>query len=178
MNSKHIDKRKLYILDFVIFVFCVFADRISKYFAVLRLKDHPSVSLISGVLEFHYLENNGAAFGLLQNQKFFFVFIAIVVFLTSFYIILKTPDREKYIPIHIFLTLIMSGAIGNMIDRFMYGYVIDFIYFCIINFPIFNIADVFVTVATALFVLYLLFYYKEDDLNFLRFLEKKLRDVN
>lgn len=178
MNSKNINKKKLYLYDLIIFIVCVFLDRISKYFAVIKLKGHPSLPIISGILELRYLENYGAAFGLLQNQKIFFVFVAIIVFFTSLYIILRAPGKKKYVYINIFLVLIMSGAIGNMCDRFIYGYVIDFIYFSIINFPVFNIADIFVTVSTALFVLFLLFYYKEDDLNFLKFVEKKLRDVN
>lgn len=178
MNSRNINKKKLYIIDVVILVLCVVLDRISKYFSVLKLKGHPSVPVISGVLELHYLENNGAAFGLLQNQKIFFVFVAIIVFFTSLYILIRTPAKKKYNVIHILLVLIMSGAVGNMCDRFIYGYVVDFIYFSIVNFPIFNVADIFVTLSTALLVIFLLFYYKEDDLNFLRFMEKKLRDIN
>ena len=89
----------------------------------------------------------------------------------------KTPAKKKYVSCHIYLSFILCGAIGNLIDRVLYGYVVDFIYISIINFPIFNIADIFVTVSTVLIACLLLFKYKEDDLNFLRIVEKKIRDI-
>lgn len=177
MNSKAINKKKLYLFDILLFIFLILIDRLTKYYAIRSLKGRPSVSLINGFLELNYLENYGAAFGLLKNQKIFFILIAIVVFITSLYVIARTPSKKKYNAIHVCLVSIVGGAIGNMLDRFIYGYVIDFIYFKSLNFPIFNFADIYITVMTILFVLFLLFYYKEDDLNFLTFVEKKLRDV-
>ena len=69
--------------------------------------------------------------------------------------------------------MIASGAAGNMIDRVSHDYVVDFIYFVLINFPIFNVADIYVTVSTFLFVILFLFYYKENDFNFLSFRQQK-----
>jgi len=178
MKSKYINKTKLYIVDVVIFVLALVSDRVTKHLALTKLKGHPAVSAISGILEFRYIENSGAAFGLLKGQNSFFVLVAIIVFLASLYVIVRTPARKKYIMAHILLSMIVSGAIGNMTDRLMQGYVTDFIYFSFIHFPIFNLADVFVSVASFLLVILLLFYYKEDDLNFLKFLEKKIRDVD
>lgn len=177
MNSKYINKRTLYIIDFIILICCIIMDRLTKYFAIKKLKDHPSISVFSGILEFRYLENSGAAFGLLKNQKNFFFLLGFFVVFASIYVLIKTPARKKYICAHIFLTCIMAGAIGNIIDRLLYGFVVDFIYFYIINFPIFNIADIFITIGTAILTILLLFYYREDDLNFLRFMEKKIRDI-
>ena len=74
---------------------------------------------------------------------------------------------------HIVLALVASGAAGNMIDRIHNDYVIDFIYFVIINFPIFNVADIYVTVATFIFAVLLLFYYKDNDFEFLSFKQQK-----
>ena len=73
--------------------------------------------------------------------------------------------------------MIASGAVGNMIDRIRYDYVVDFIYLVIINFPIFNVADIYVTVATFLLVILILFVYKEDDLSFLSFKQNKIREI-
>ena len=178
MNSKKINKTILYIVDALILISGIFLDRLSKYYAFNKLNGHPSVSLISGVLELRYLENTGAAFGLLKNQLSFFILVAVVVLMACLYVIIKAPGRKKYIAFSILVTCIATGALGNLIDRFMYGYVIDFIYFSIINFPIFNVADIFVTLPTIIFVFLFIFVYKEDDLNFLMFKEKKLRDVN
>ena len=80
---------------------------------------------------------------------------------------------------HILLVLIASGAAGNMIDRVRYDYVVDFFYFVLINFPIFNVADIYVTVATFLFAILILFYYKENDFSFLASDSKRsLRNSN
>ena len=70
-------KRKLLIFDLLLMAVLVAADQFTKYLAVIKLKDQPSFDIIGGVLEFSYLENRGAAFGMLQNQKIFFVFVAV-----------------------------------------------------------------------------------------------------
>ena len=78
---------------------------------------------------------------------------------------------------HLLLSLIAAGAIGNMIDRIRFDYVVDFIYFVLINFPIFNVADIYVTVSTVVLVFLLLFVYKENDLSFISFKQKRYREV-
>ena len=178
MSTKRIDKRKLYIIDVCIFILGIAIDRLTKMFAVHYLKDRPSVSVVSGILELHYLENKGAAFGLLKGQKSFIILVGIIILLACLYVLVKTPGKRKYIMCHILLSFIIVGAVGNLIDRILYDYVVDFIYFSFIKFPIFNFADIFITIATFVLVILLLFYYKEDDLNFLKFMEKKLRDVD
>ena len=71
----------------------------------------------------------------------------------------------------------MAGAFGNLIDRIRLDYVIDFFYFELINFPIFNVADMYVSFATVILVILLLFVYKESDLNFISFKQKKYREI-
>lgn len=170
-------KKILLTLDLFFVLVLIAADQITKYLAVLHLKDKPAYIIINGVLEFNYLENKGAAFGMLQNQKFFFIFVAIVILSVIAYILYKTPDNKKYNKVHILLSLIAAGAIGNMIDRIRLDYVVDFIYFSLINFPIFNVADMYVTVSTIILVFLLLFVYKEQDLNFISFKQKKYREI-
>lgn len=174
MNKKKII---LLITDFILAVIFITADQISKYYASLMLKDNPPYSLMDGVFELHYLENEGAAFGILQGQKFFFMFIAAVILCMIIYVLFKMPYQKIYIKLHITLVLIASGAIGNLIDRLRYDYVIDFLYFSLINFPVFNVADIYVTLAAFLLVVLLLFVYKETDLEFLTFRAKKFRDI-
>ena len=176
---KKINVRKILLLtiDILLIAVLIALDQYTKYLAVIRLKDKPAYPIINGVLEFNYLENHGAAFGMLQNQRVFFIFVEVIVLGVIAYILYKTPAKKKYIMMHLMLSLIAAGAIGNMIDRIRLNYVVDFIYIVIINFPIFNLADMCVTFSTALLVLSLLFFYKESDLYFISFNQKKIRDV-
>ena len=172
MNKK---KVLMSIVDFLLLFLLISVDQYTKTIAVANLKGQGAVPLIRGVLEFNYLENTGAAFGILQNQKVFFIFVAIVILGAIAFIIFKLPDKRKYTVIHILLVMIAAGAIGNMIDRIRLNYVVDFIYFVLINFPIFNVADIYVTVATAVLIIILLFVFKEKDLEFLSFNPDKYR---
>lgn len=170
-------KKRLLLADFLGLIALVLADQFTKYIAVVHLKDQPAIQIIPEVLELNYLENRGAAFGMLQNQKIFFVFVAFIIIAMIAYVLFKMPEKRKYTMLHVFLILIAAGAIGNMIDRLRLDYVVDFISFVLIHFPIFNVADIYVTVATTILVILLLFYYKEEDLNFLSFKQTKYREL-
>jgi len=163
-------KKKIFtlFLDFLFIVLLIAGDQYTKLLAVENLKDQQSYVLIDKILELFYLENRGAAFGMLQNQQLFFVFMAILILAAILFVLFKIPMQKKYMYMHMFLVLIASGAVGNMIDRIRLGYVVDFIYFVLIDFPIFNVADIYVTIGTALLVLAILFYYKEEDLKFIK----------
>lgn len=173
------NKRKgiLLLIDVIFLMLLIFLDQITKHFAVVYLKGQEALTIIDEVFELNYLENRGAAFGMLQDQKFFFIFIAVVILAVIAYVLVKTPNQKKYTKLHIALVLIAAGAIGNMIDRLRFDYVVDFFYFSIINFPIFNVADIYVTCSAVYLVILLLFVYKESDLEFLSFRTKKFRDV-
>ena len=173
------NKKKAVLLgaDVLLLLVLIFLDQLTKHFAVVYLKDQLPVSIIDGVFELNYLENRGAAFGMLQDQKLFFIFIAVVILAVIVYVLIKTPNQRKYTKLHIALVCIASGAIGNMIDRLKLDYVVDFLYFSLINFPIFNVADIYVTLSAIYLVILLLFVYKESDLEFLSFRTKKFRDV-
>lgn len=160
-------KRNFIIFDFIMIIILIVIDQFTKRLAVLHLKDKPAYPIIPDVFELQYLENRGAAFGMLQNQKGFFIFIAGIVLAAICYILFKMPENKKYNMLHILLVLIASGAIGNMIDRIRLDYVVDFFYFVLINFPIFNMADIYVSVACVLLAFVMLFYYKDEDLDFL-----------
>ncbi len=151
----------------------IFFDQFTKYLALTKLKGEEAIVLIQGVLELDYLENRGSAFGMFQNQKVFllasgFVFLAFIL-----YFMLKIPIEKKYLLIHLCLTGILAGGIGNMIDRFRFGFVVDFISFVLIHFPIFNTADCYIVVAVILLMLEILFVLKDDDLSFLSFKKSK-----
>lgn len=167
INSSKKKKIVQLLVDLIAFAILVAVDQLTKLLAIDRLKDKPSFVMIDGVFELQYLENRGAAFGMLQNGKVFFVFAAVVMLTAIVFVLIKAPVTKKYRPWHVFLVMIAAGGIGNMIDRIRLDYVVDFFYFSLINFPIFNVADIFVTVGTALFFIMILFFCKEEDLNFI-----------
>lgn len=170
MNSRKLSKKKKMIqlvMDFIAFAVLVVVDQVTKYMAIERLKDKPSLKLMEGVFELQYLENRGAAFGMLQNGKVFFIFAAVVMLTAIVFVLIKAPVEKKYRPWHVFLVMIAAGGIGNMIDRIRLDYVVDFFYFSLIDFPIFNVADIYVSVGTVLFLIMILFFSKEEDLNFI-----------
>lgn len=173
--NKH--KIKILLLDLLFLLLLIFVDQFTKYAAVLKLKNQPAFNIINGVLEFNYLENRGAAFGMLQNQKIFFVFVAVIFLGVIIYVLAKAPVDKKYNKLHFLLVMIAGGAIGNLIDRLRFDYVVDFIYIVLINFPIFNVADMYVTFSTVILIIQVLFVYKENDFNFLSFNQKKFREL-
>lgn len=156
---------KMLVINFVSLIVLIGLDQLSKIYFT-GIKNKSEIVIIDKVLEFRYLENHGAAFGILQGQRYFFLIIAIIVFAILSFVLIKIPAEKKYIKLNILFTFILAGALGNTIDRLIYGYVRDFIYFSLINFPIFNVADIYITVSTILLVICILFIYKEDDLYF------------
>lgn len=141
----------------------VLLDQATKLAAVSALKDGDPYVLIPGVFQLQYLENRGAAFGLLQNARIFFLAVTLIALAAVIYVLVRLPLKRRYIVLRFLMVLIAAGAVGNMIDRVFLGYVRDFLYFSLIDFPIFNVADIYVTCATILLILLLLFYYKEED---------------
>ena len=170
-------KKKFFLfLDLLMIAGLIALDQYTKQWAKVYLKDKPAYNLINGILELNYLENQGAAFGMLPNQKVFFIFVAFVILFVVGYVLLKVPDQKKYTILHFLFSLIVAGSIGNMIDRVRYDCVVDFIYFVRINFPIFNVADIYATVSAIVLLFLLLFAYKERDLYFISFKQKRYRE--
>ena len=115
-------------------------------------------------VELQYLENRGSAFGMMQGARVFFIISTIVLFLLVCVIYIRIPKEKMYLPLRVIAVLFLAGAAGNFIDRVRQGFVVDFFYFSLINFPIFNVADIYVTTATIALIVFILFYYKEADL--------------
>ncbi len=159
--------KKYHIISVISFLLLVLFDQVTKYFAVLKLKDKEPFVLLDGVFEFRYLENRGAAFGMMQNKQIFLLLLTGLFLVFLCYVFYKMPAQKKYIPLRILGVMVAAGAIGNMIDRVRQQYVVDFLYFKLIDFPIFNIADCYVTIAAAALFLLVFFYYKEEDFDFL-----------
>ena len=148
------------IMYFLIAIGIVVSDIITKYFATTVIK-LDEIALIKNVLYFHYTENRGAAFGILKNCRWLFITITIAVIIAVvIYIIIKKPKSRLLL---VSLAMITGGGIGNLIDRISLSYVVDFIDFRIINFPVFNVADIFVSIGAALMFIYIIFFEEKHN---------------
>lgn len=145
-------------------------DQLTKIWAYNTLRLNGSMPLIKDVFALTYLENRGAAWGMLEGGKLIFILIAALITCAAVYVYIKTPMEKKYVPLRMVLVFLVSGAIGNVIDRFTRGFVVDFFSFELIHFPIFNVADIYITCSAAVLILLIFFYYKDEDF---AFLEKK-----
>lgn len=147
-------------------------DQLTKLLAVKNLKGKADIPLIPDVLYFQYLENRGAAFGIFQDRKIFLVLLTSLILVGVCYVLWKIPADKKYIYLKLLCFLITAGGIGNLIDRVRLDYVIDFIYFAPIDFPVFNVADIYVSVGMVFLFIVVLFYYKDEDFKFLKWKNK------
>lgn len=130
----------------------VVLDQISKYAAIKYLKGKKPYIIIKNFFQFDYVENYGAAFGILQNRKIFFIIITTLVIISIFVILVKYSYKFSK-TMNVALVMLLGGTIGNFIDRIRLSYVIDFISVKFgkgYDFPVFNIADMFIVVGTLL----------------------------
>lgn len=143
-------------------------DQLTKGLAKSSLSSGREIPILPHVLELLYVQNEGAAFGVLSGQRMLFFVITVLVLSVIVCLIRRLPEKRRYFPLFLSSLLIFSGAIGNFIDRVRNGYVVDFLYFMPINFPVFNVADIYVTSGCALMIYLFLFVYRDEDFHFLR----------
>lgn len=146
-------------------ILLVLFDQWTKFLAVVHLKEQPAIPLWKDVFELSYVENRGAAFGMMQNKQIFFLILTAVVVVFLLLFLMRMPEGKRYLPGKVTLLFLGAGAIGNFIDRISQGYVVDFFYFKWIDFPVFNVADIYVTAAVAALAYLLLFYYSEEEID-------------
>lgn len=142
---------------YLIFILGMLLDYVTKIWAIGTLKGQPDITVIEGFFDFSYLENRGAAFGIFQGRVYLLAFVTIIIMAVLFVMFQKTKKKTKLLTIS--TALIMTGAIGNLIDRLRYGFVVDFISWHWKNtyyFPTFNVADICITVGTGLLILYII----------------------
>lgn len=139
---------------------CVGFDQLTKYWAILYLKDQPNFLIWPDVFEFEYCENTGAAFSLFRDHVWLLSVISIV-FLTAITVAVFRVKLPNIRWVRVAALLIVSGGVGNLIDRLARGFVVDFISVELIDFPIFNIADCFVCIGAIVLLVYAIFIYKD-----------------
>ena len=177
--------KKTLILSGILVLILIALDQFTKYLAVVFLKNKPAIPIIKDIFELQYLENTSAAFGmdpisLLHNifhfdvftqnpelylnvRMWFFYLLTIGMILLFIWVFMKVPAHKRMIFIDIIIIFITAGAIGNLIDRISQQFVVDFLYFRLIDFPIFNVADIYVTCAAIALLILGIFYYKDED---------------
>ncbi len=137
-------------------------DQWTKWLALTHFQGGAGLPLWPGVFELQYCENRGVAFGMLQGQRWIFIPLTLVVVALMLVLLVRSVWRHSRV-FQLSALLIMAGGIGNLIDRIFRGYVIDFLYFKLIDFPIFNGADCYVTVGAVLLFVFFLFLWKEEE---------------
>lgn len=136
----------------IIIILGLVIDRLSKIYAVNNLMGK---NIDGKLFNFTYLENRGAAFGILQDKRLIFIILTSAIVIYLFYYFIKNIKTSPMI-LNLSLAMIISGAIGNFYDRLIQGYVVDFIEFSFVKFPVFNVADILVTVGCALMIIYII----------------------
>lgn len=159
---------KASVIGMSIVIVLLLFDQYTKYKAVSQLKNAPAFVLLDGIFELRYLENHGAAFGVMQDQRVVLLLITVLFLGALGFLYWKIPAQKKYFPLLGTGILLAAGAVGNLIDRFVHGYVVDFLYFKLIDFPIFNVADCYVVAAAGAAFFLICFYYNEEDFSFLK----------
>jgi len=146
---------------YLLSILLILIDQISKYYTLKMLKPIGTLEIIKGVFSLTYVENRGAAFGILQNARW--IFIAATAVAIVCLIVYKCKYKPKGIVINTALLFILSGAVGNMIDRIWRGFVVDMLEVTFISYPVFNFADCLVVIGAILLAIYILFIYKESE---------------
>lgn len=157
----------------VIAVLMIVWDQVSKAHIVKYLKGKENIVWIKGVFELEYLENTGAAFSSFMGKQGFLIGLTTVVLILLIVEFLRVPEGKHFAGLRISFLLLIAGAIGNLIDRVKQGYVVDFFYFVPVNFPRFNVADIFVTVSVPILCICVFFFYKDEETEFLFNFKKK-----
>jgi len=139
---------------YVISALLIIIDQATKYITVSKLKPLGSVEIIKGILSFTYVENKGAAFGILQNARWVFILATIIIIAAL--IVYKIKFKVKSKTFNYSSALLISGGIANLIDRIFLGYVVDMIEVTFIEYPMFNFADCCVVVGAILLCIYVL----------------------
>ncbi len=153
------------ILPILAVIVLIILDQGTKLWALASLKPVHNMTLVEGFMDLTFVENRGVAFGMFSGQRWFILLLTgiIAVGLVWFYVTL--PRKKEYAPVRVSLVLVLAGAVGNIIDRMFRGYVVDFFEFTFFEWPVFNVADIYVVVGVILLALMILFVVKDEDLD-------------
>lgn len=144
-------------------------DQLTKYLVTANLMLGEEIPLVKGVFQLRYIRNDGAAWSILEGKQIVFIILTPIVIFFLAKMFVSLPEEKKYTPIRVITVFLTAGAIGNLIDRIWggealcQGSVVDFFDFCLINFPVFNVADIYVSLSVAALFVLMVFKYREED---------------
>ncbi len=150
------------LIPFFVGIFIIaILDQAAKFFAAGLLSNVKTIPLLEDVFHLTYVENTGAGFGVFSGYTWMLTTLTVIIILAVIiYMLVKKPKNPWLVTA---LTFMMGGAVGNVIDRIRIGYVIDFFEFAFIDFPVFNIADCFITVGAVIFAIYVIFLSDKEE---------------
>lgn len=161
------------VLQWILFVFLIVLDQVTKVLVRIYLPPEKNrFELIHGVFCLEHIENSGSVWGMLSGRISFLLIVSVILFAALLWIYIKMPKEKMYLPLFWIDIFMMAGAIGNSIDRIVFGHVTDFFYFELINFAIFNVADIYITCAAIVTIILMLTVYRDNDFAFLSFKKK------
>lgn len=142
---------------FIIIISIILLDQWTKHLANIHLKPIETYPLIQDVFHLTFRRNSGAAFSLLRDKQSFLIIVTSIVIVILIVYLMKIIKTENLLLVKLPLAFIIGGAIGNLIDRVRFKYVVDFFDFNLINFAVFNVADVFIVIGSIIFAYAVLF---------------------
>ena len=154
------------ILPIIAVVILILLDQGTKFWALASLKPIHNMTLVEGFMDLTFVENRGVAFGMFSGQRWFILLLTGIIAAGLIWFYKAMPKKKEYFPLRVSLVMVLSGAVGNIIDRLFRGYVVDFFEFTFFEWPVFNVADIYVVVGVTLLALMILFVVKDEDLDF------------
>ena len=154
------------ILPIIAVAVLILLDQGTKFWALASLKPIHNMTLVEGFMDLTFVENRGVAFGMFSGQRWFILLLTGIIAAGLIWFYKAMPKKKEYFPLRVSLVMVLSGAIGNIIDRLFRGYVVDFFEFTFFEWPVFNVADIYVVVGVTLLALMILFVVKDEDLDF------------
>jgi len=152
------------LLPVIAVIVLILLDQGTKLWALASLKPIHNMTLVEGFMDLTFVENRGVAFGMFSGQRWVILLLTCIIAVGLIWFYVTLPKKQDYRPGRISLILILSGAMGNIIDRMFRGYVVDFFEFTFFEWPVFNVADIYVVVGVILLALMILFVVKDEDL--------------
>ncbi len=161
-NNKNI---RVFLLPAILISLLTALDQFTKYIVLSSFQLYESKPVIEGVFAFTYIQNRGMAWGMFQDRIPVFLIFTSIILILCFRIMYNVVDVKRFRLVKYVLILLISGALGNLIDRVTLGYVVDFLHFELIDFPVFNVADIYVVVSMCSAIILLMFVYSNTEVD-------------
>ena len=159
------EKKNIIIISVIVGLILVVIDQFTKELVINTYKVGQGKAVIKDVFEIQHIKNKGSAWGMFHNIPVIPIVISLIMILLIMYVYSSLLKYKRYRSLRICVVFLLAGAVANIIDRIRLGSVTDFLYFKLINFPVFNVADIYVTCSAFALAFLLLFFYKEDELD-------------